>query len=172
MCLFLVKGRLHQYKKYWFSAVLTTYTYNNTMTTITHNYIAKVLYNVFNCSTFLLNCSIFLGFFLLFSPTSAAQVLVSWFYRSYLWAPFLSPLPCRWRFAVCALWLQCETRVSTELAGRFLHYSLLGTLPNMFEKLKAKQRVVIYHEKAAHPLYIDKWGVCSNNWMFRIVCNA
>ena len=37
-----------------------------------------------------------------------------------LWAPFLSPLQCRWRFVVCALWLQCETRVSAELAGAFL----------------------------------------------------
>ena len=45
--LFLVKGR------YWFSAVPTTYTYThtyNTVRTITHNYIAKILHNIFNCS--------------------------------------------------------------------------------------------------------------------------
>jgi len=37
-----------------------------------------------------------------------------------LWAPFLYPLPCWGWFAVRALWLQCETRVSTELAGALL----------------------------------------------------
>ena len=31
--------------------------------------------------------------------------------------PFLSPLAQRWRFAVCALWLRCKTRVSAEPAG-------------------------------------------------------
>jgi len=34
-----------------------------------------------------------------------------------LCTPFLSPLARRWRFAVCALWLRCATRVSAEPAG-------------------------------------------------------
>ena len=34
-----------------------------------------------------------------------------------LCTPFLSPLARRWRFAVRALWLRCETRVSGEPAG-------------------------------------------------------
>jgi len=56
-----------------------------------------------------------------------------------LWTPFLYPLLRRWRFAVLILWLRCETRVSAVLAGHFLHYSLLGMLPNMFKKLEAKR---------------------------------
>ena len=47
---FLVKGRQHQYKKYWFSAL---HTYNNSRTTFMYNYIAKVLYNILNCLSFL-----------------------------------------------------------------------------------------------------------------------
>jgi len=52
---FLIKGRLHQYKNTGFRQCpqhTYTHTYNN-RTTFTHNYIAKDLYNVLNCSSFL-----------------------------------------------------------------------------------------------------------------------
>jgi len=62
-----------------------------------------------------------------FLPTTAAPVLASRFYQSLplfstvlFCFPFLSPLPCRWQFAVRTLWLQCETSISTVLAGVLL----------------------------------------------------
>ena len=39
------------------------------------------------------------------------------FTKIYLCSPFLSPLARRWRFAVHALWLWCETRVIAEPVG-------------------------------------------------------
>ena len=45
-------------------------------------------------------------------------------------SPFLSPLLCKWRFAVSVLWLQCKTWVSAVLAGTFLMLFLFELLPS------------------------------------------
>ena len=54
------------------------------------------------------------------SSSSAHIMVLQKFTFVLLCDPFLSPLACRWRFAVCALWLQCKTKVSAELAGALL----------------------------------------------------
>ena len=55
----------------------------------------------------------------------------------------------------------CRTCVTASLqdlgkcsasSGHFLHYSLHRMLPNVFEKLVAKQSVVIHHDQMIHPL--------------------
>jgi len=40
--------------------------------------------------------------------------------KTFLCSPFLSPLACRWRFAIHILWLRSETRVSEELPRELL----------------------------------------------------
>ena len=62
-----------------------------------------------------------------------------------LWAPFLSPLPRWWQFAVHMLWLRCKTRVSAELAGALLP---LFSAWNVFEKLRAKWSIVKHCDQA------------------------
>ena len=69
--------------------------------------------------------------------------------KAYLCSPLFSPLPRRWRFAVCTLWLWCETRVSAELAGVLL---MLFILLKVFEELEAKQSIVVRHDQMTHPL--------------------
>ena len=58
-----------------------------------------------------------------FRQPQQLQHLHHGFIKAYLCfhrAPFLSPLPRRWRFVVRALWLQCETCASAVLAGALL----------------------------------------------------
>jgi len=70
----------------------------------------------------------------------------------FLRIPFLSPLPCRKRFGVHALWLWCETYVSAVQAAELLTLFFAWNVSQMFEELEVKQSVMIHSVKATHPL--------------------
>ena len=85
--------------------------------------------------------------------------------------PFLSPLPRRWRFAVHALWLQCETWVSAVLAGALL--TLFFTW-NVTQSVQSswKQSLVIHGDWATHPLFWLITGAYSDDQTFCIFRNG
>ena len=60
----------------------------------------------------------------LFANSNSSNVRTMVLILVFLCAPFLSPLLCRWQYAVCALWLQCEAWVSAVLAEALLCFSL------------------------------------------------
>ena len=106
-----------------------------------------------------------------FLPAATVLALASWFYQSLPLFPFLSPLPCRWRFVVHALWLQCETWVSAVLAGALL--TLLFTW-NVTQSVQSswKQSLVIHRDWATHPLFWLITGAYPDDQTFCIFRNG
>jgi len=68
---------------------------------------------------------------------------------------FFSPLPHRWWFAVRALWLRCETYISTVQAGALLEIFFAWNVSQMFKELEAKQSVMLWRH--TH-FYINKFN--------------
>ena len=66
---------------------------------------------IFHCSTLLCPETIS------YSSSNTCIMVLPYLAFVLLCTPFLSPLPCRWRLAARALWLQCKTWVSAVLAG-------------------------------------------------------
>ena len=79
-----------------------------------------------------------------------------------LCTPFLSPLAQRWWFAVRALWLRCETRVSAEPAGAL--QTLFFAWNTVQHDWKRNEAMTKWHAN----FKIDKWGVRFNNRTLRI----
>ena len=94
-------------------------------------------------------------------------MLASWFYQSLSFL-FLSPLQCRWWFAVYTLWLQCETWVSAVLAGAFLILFFAWTVPKVFKvvgnEMQWHSSVMEWHNH----FLMDYWDRCLDNWTFFI----
>ena len=57
-----------------------------------------------------------------------------------LCTPFSSPLPHKWRFAVCMFWLWCKTWTAAMLAGVLLMLFFAWNVNQTLEELEAKQK--------------------------------
>ena len=55
-----------------------------------------------------------------------------------LCSPFLSPLLRRWRFALCALWLRCKTRVNAVLVGALLTLSFTWNVVQSVQRVRSE----------------------------------
>ena len=59
-----------------------------------------------------------------------------------------------WRFAVCALWLQCETWMSAgALLALFFAWNVIQSVWTSW-----KWSIVIHHDQVTHPLFISNWA--------------
>ena len=72
-------------------------------------------------------------------------------------ASFLSPLLCRWWFAVCALWLQCKTWESAVLTGILLTL-FFGWNVTYSVWSSRKRSVVMHRDRVTHPLF---WSIAT-----------
>jgi len=91
-----------------------------------------------------------------FCQLQQLQCLHHGFAKGYvlLCAPFLSPLLYGWRFAVCALWLQCETWMSAgALLALFFAWNVTQSVWTSW-----KWSIVIHHDQVTHPVFISNWA--------------
>jgi len=66
--------------------------------------------------------------------------------------PFLSPLPHRWWFAVCVLWLQCKTWVSAMLTEALLMLFFAWNVTKSVRNSEKQSAVIQRSDLAIHPL--------------------
>jgi len=108
-----------------------------------------------------------------FHPVQQLQCLHHGSTKDYLCSPLssiFSPLPRRWQFAICVLWLRCETRVSIGLAGVFLMLLFFAwNVAKHVRRVRSKTKCNNTPESSDTPTFKSINEACAEHSVFSVM---